>query len=75
MTPNEKLLDLVLIHCKTLGLSERGIAYVREVVVSPPARKVQSGRGNVTVRFASRKMGMTIQCESHTVELVFAPVQ
>lgn len=36
-----------------------------------PSRKVQGGRSNVTGRYPSRKMGRTIQFESHKVELAF----
>src|SRR6266853_4608373 len=75
MPTKEKLPELILDHCRKLSLPAKGLAYVREVVTSPPSRKVQSRRGNVTVRFASRKMRMTIQCESHTVELVFVIIQ
>lgn len=37
----------------------------------PPSRLVQSGCSNVTGRYPSRKMGQTIQFESHKVELAF----
>src|SRR5260370_7377351 len=36
---------------------------------SPPARRVQGRLFNVCGTFASRKMGVSIQFESHTVEL------
>ena len=42
---------------------------VRKVRSSPPTRRVKSGHSNVACRFASRKMGMTIQAESHRNEL------
>ncbi len=35
----------------------------------PPTRRVRSRAGNVSGRYPSRKMGLTIQFESHTVEL------
>ena len=38
---------------------------------SPPARRVDSGRGNVAVRFPSRKMGHVVQAESGTIEYPF----
>jgi len=75
MPTKEKLPELILDYCQKLGLPAKGLAYVREVVTSPPSRKVQNGRGNVTARFASRKMRMTIQCESHTIELGFVLIQ
>ena len=36
---------------------------------APPARRVQGRATNVSGTYASRKMGCTIQFESHTVEL------
>ncbi|MFA1714147.1 Mu transposase C-terminal domain-containing protein [Peribacillus frigoritolerans] len=42
---------------------------INEIRSSDPYRKVQSGRGNVSGAYPSRKMGFTIQFESHTVEL------
>ena len=42
------------------------IAMIRS---SPPSRRVQSGNKNVSGVYPSRKMGLTIQFESRTVEL------
>lgn len=42
---------------------------IDEIRNSQPSRKVQSGRGNVSGFYPSRKMGVTIQFESHNVEL------
>ncbi|QCT47305.1 hypothetical protein FORC086_25960 [Bacillus cereus] len=42
---------------------------INDIRTSPPNRKVQSGRGNVSGFYPSRKMGVTIQFESHKVEL------
>src|SRR5881296_3229746 len=36
---------------------------------SPPSRRVGGGRSNVSGRYPSQKMGVTIQFESHRVEL------
>lgn len=72
---SDAFIDRVVDHCRVLGLPERGMAYVREVALSGPSRSVQSRRGNVTVRFASRKMGQTISAESHSVELTFIWLQ
>src|SRR5208283_3649218 len=36
---------------------------------SDPARRVKAGKSNVCGRYPSRKMGKTIQFESHRVEL------
>ena len=42
---------------------------MRGVRQADPARRVQSRRSNVVVRYTSKKMGCIIQAESHTVEL------
>lgn len=42
---------------------------IDQVRSSPPQRRVQGMVGNVVTRYPSRKMGMTIQAESHRVEL------
>lgn len=42
---------------------------INEIRNSEPHRRVQSGKGNVSGFYPSRKMGMTIQFESHKVEL------
>jgi hypothetical protein len=52
-----------------LGLSETTQTIVDRIRASPPARRVVSGRGNVCVRYPSRKMGVIIQAESHKNEL------
>lgn len=44
---------------------------IQHIRSSPPFRKVQDGRSNVTGRYPSQKMGHTIQFESHKVELAF----
>jgi putative transposase len=55
--------------CDRLGLSAEARAIVETIRSSPPARRVRSAAGNVSVRYPSRKMGVTIQAESHRVEL------
>lgn len=42
---------------------------IHTVRSSPPTRRVKSGAANVSCRYASRKMGMIIQAESHKNEL------
>lgn len=42
---------------------------IADIRAAPPARRVGSGSGNVSGRYPSGKMGLTIQFESHTVEL------
>lgn len=55
--------------CKRLHLSEKAVESVRAVRSQPPSRRVGGGHSNVTGRYPSRKMGATIQFESHRVEL------
>jgi hypothetical protein len=52
-----------------LGLSAEAQDIVATIRTSPPSRAVTGRAGNVCVRYPSRKMGMTIQAESHRVEL------
>ncbi|HXG28616.1 MAG TPA: DDE-type integrase/transposase/recombinase [Nevskiales bacterium] len=52
-----------------LSLSAAARSVVEQIRSSPPSRNVQGGRGNVCVRYPSVKMGLTIQAESHTLEL------
>jgi putative transposase len=59
----------LLVWFRRLGLTERAQAAIRQVRCSGPARRVGGGRGNVTGRYPSKKMGVTIQFESHRVEL------
>lgn len=54
-----------------LKLSDEARAVIRQIRTSPPARSVRSFKGNVSGRFPSRKMGVTIQFESHKNELPF----
>ncbi len=44
---------------------------VNRVRSSGPSRRVGGGGSNVSGRYPSRKMGVTIQFESHRVELAF----
>jgi len=54
---------------RRLGLPENAIQLVANVRSTPPSRHVKSRAKNVSGRYASRKMGMTIQFESHKNEL------
>ena len=54
---------------KRVNLSEDAQSTIAQVRNSDPARRVGGGRSNVTGRYPSRKMGVTIQFESHRVEL------
>src|SRR6266571_4103822 len=55
--------------CRDLGLSHEAQALIETIRSSPPSRRVRSVAGNVSVRYPSRKMGVTIQAESHRNEL------
>lgn len=55
--------------CRRLGLSPQAAQVIQHIRSLPPARRVRSGRGNVSGRYPSRKMGVTIQFESHRNEL------
>lgn len=61
--------DQFLHWCQKLKLSERAEKAIRHIRASAPSRLVGSGRGNVSGRYPSRKMGVTIQFESHKNEL------
>src|ERR1700733_15984330 len=54
---------------KQVNLSDDAQSTIARVRNSDPARRVGGGRSNVSGRYPSRKMGVTIQFESHRVEL------
>jgi len=55
--------------CKGVGVLPHARALIDQIRRSDPARRVGGGRSNVSGRYPSRKMGVTIQFESHRVEL------
>ncbi|MGB6826843.1 MAG: hypothetical protein WBE41_02285, partial [Terracidiphilus sp.] len=55
--------------CLELGLAESTRATITAARSRNPTRRVGGGRQNVSGRYPSRKMGVTIQFESHRVEL------
>jgi transposase InsO family protein len=57
------------IWAKRISLSNEALSVVAHIRRSDPARRVGGGQANVTGRYPSRKMGVTIQFESHRVEL------
>ncbi len=61
--------DEFLHWCRKLNLSEEGRNTIEQVRSSDPARRVQSGCRSVSGTYPSKKMGVTIQFESHKVEL------
>lgn len=52
-----------------LNLSPETRSVIDQVRASHPARRVGGGRRNVSGCYPTRKMGVTIQFESHRVEL------
>ncbi|MDM5230201.1 TnsA endonuclease N-terminal domain-containing protein [Lysinibacillus pakistanensis] len=52
-----------------LILSEEAVTEIQRIRQSPPSRRVGGGKHNVSGRYSSKKMGVTIQFESHKVEL------
>ncbi len=52
-----------------LAMSQPSCRLLDSIRSSGPSRRVRSGRLNVCGRYPSQKMGMTIQFESHRVEL------
>jgi putative transposase len=65
MLGNEELLAWF----QSVRLPECGRSIVQQVRSSDPARRVGGGHRNVSGRYPSKKMGVTIQFESHRVEL------
>jgi len=60
-----------LLWCKRLSLTQEAQAAIATVRLRNPTRRVGGGRQNVCGRYPSRKMDVTIQFESHRVELPF----
>jgi len=61
--------DELLTWYTRLNLSPQARSVIDGIRSSGPARRVGGGRRNVCGRYPSRKMGVTIQFESHRVEL------
>jgi len=61
--------DTFHLWCHRRAVSPAAQAAIAHVRSSPPARRVRSAAANVSGRYPSRKMGVTIQFESHRVEL------
>ena len=58
-------------YCKHHQLPAAGVAYMENLFTSGPSRPVGSRMGNVCGKFASDKMGCTVQFESYTIEFPF----
>lgn len=57
--------------CKRQNLSKQAREVIERIRSSEPSRRVGGGRNNVSGCYPSKKMGVTIQFESHKVELPF----
>ncbi len=57
------------IYIEQEGLNELAVQVIRNIRNSDPSRRVSSGPSNVASKYPSKKMGCTIQAESHTSEL------
>lgn len=57
------------VWCQQLKISENTRQLIEQIRSSAPSRPVQGGRKNVSGHYPSRKMGLTIQFESHRHEL------
>jgi len=55
--------------CREHQLSAETVDLIARIRFSPPARRVQGRSGNVSGTYPSRKMGITIQFESQSLEL------
>jgi len=56
---------------KNFNLNQESIQIIKNIRNSEPSRRVGGGKRNVSGRYPSQKMGVTIQFESHKVELPF----
>lgn len=61
--------DDLLAWFQRLGIPDPTRSLINDIRSSGPSRHVGGGRSNVSGRYPSRKMGVTIQFESHRVEL------
>ena len=61
--------DDLLAWFQRLDMPEPTRSLINDIRSSGPSRRVGGGRSNVSGRYPSRKMGVTIQFESHRVEL------
>lgn len=63
--------ELFEVWCLQHVLSEQAKTIIQRIRSSPPSRLVRGAAGNVSGRYPSKKMGCTIQFESHRGELAF----
>ncbi|GAE33150.1 TnsA endonuclease N-terminal domain-containing protein [Halalkalibacter akibai] len=57
------------VFCKEQGISSEQELFINNIRSSDPARRVKSSGKNVPGFYSSKKMGVTIQFESHKLEL------
>jgi len=57
--------------CRNNNLPDAGRQFLAHVRASEPARRVRAGAGNVISQYPSKKMGFTLQAESHRNELIW----
>src|SRR5919204_3573222 len=55
--------------CERTEVSVQARSLIDHIRSSGPSRRVGGGRSNVSGRYPSTKMGVTIQFESHRIEL------
>ncbi len=63
--------ELFEVWCLQHKLPEQAKTIIQRIRSSPPSRLVRGAAGNVSGRYPSKKMGCTIQFESHRGELAF----
>lgn len=56
--------------CVLLNFTKETVSTIQKIRTSPPSRSVRSSKKNLSGKYPSKKMGMSIQYESYTVELV-----
>jgi putative transposase len=56
------------VWCRMAGCNLRATRLIQRIRMTQPSRNVTGGRGNVSARLPSHKMGVTIQSESRTAE-------
>jgi putative transposase len=65
----QKMIENFDLFCKDKCITEEQKIQINNIRTSDPARRVKSGVKNVPGFYSSKKMGLTIQFESHKLEL------
>ncbi len=66
---DDELIRNIESFLKSKGFEEETITYLKRIRESEPARRVKSNGKNVSGTYPSKKMGLSIQFESRTLEL------